>query len=351
VSCSDAGECECLPGFGGEKCDYPTGCAHLSMCSGHGSCIDDEVCACDAGWADTTCKTESASDRVCAGLSYCKGRGKCVKLQGYYGCECDDGFVGSDCGMVNSTCPGSCSGHGTCVAGVCECQLGFTGDDCGQAFSPCHGCMNGECVESVTTGVPTCVCDAMWSGPHCTIYDHSKDPCKSKGFCSGQGVCADSGECACASGLGGDTCNTVSPDGCVSSCGGFGTCELLTDACACDSSHGGVDCKTALCPTSDSKTCGAHGVCQQNDAGVHECECKAPFFGSACQNAVCNANTTCSGHGTCLKNSGVANLLCNCTAGWEGPSCSTELTSALSLIKHEKKHDIYEDSEWDNDVL
>lgn len=29
-----------------------------------------------------------------------------------------------------STCPGGCSGHGTCRLGTCVCQLGYVGNDC-----------------------------------------------------------------------------------------------------------------------------------------------------------------------------------------------------------------------------
>lgn len=60
------------------------------------------------------------------------------------------------------------------------------------------------------------------------------------------------------------------------------------------------------------------------------CECETGFFGVSCQNALCKANTTCSGHGTCKKSSGVWNKLCDCDSGYTGDFCETSTPAAAN---------------------
>ncbi|KAG6520516.1 hypothetical protein ZIOFF_017573 [Zingiber officinale] len=77
---------------------------------------------------------------------YCSFNGDCINGQ----CHCFLGFHGENCG--ERSCPGNCSGHGTCHPnGICECENGQTGIDCSTAVcdEQCsrHGgvCDNGVC--------------------------------------------------------------------------------------------------------------------------------------------------------------------------------------------------------------
>jgi len=85
-----------------------------SVCSGHGTCIAPETCACDHGYYETYC-----SNWGCPGLP-------CVQV--------------GDCETVPHADPGTCFGNGVCVSPyVCSCdpQAGpvwvssFWGNDCG----------------------------------------------------------------------------------------------------------------------------------------------------------------------------------------------------------------------------
>lgn len=395
--CAGSGTCDCEEGYSGLECQVgpglsdamnatdstPAPCAALSFCSGNGECIDNEVCACDAGWGGRMCQVSTQDDELCATLSFCRGRGKCVSTgEGQYECRCDEGFEGDDCGTVSvDACPSACSGHGLCVDGKCECHLGFRGDDCSKAYSPCGGCLMGECVESSEDGVPTCLCDTEWTGPHCTIYVPAADPCAATSFCSGQGACASPLDsppaCVCAPGFSGVLCESVVEAGCKSGCGGYGTCDVMSDTCLCSKGRAGEACEKTACPIAANDngfgvSCSGNGVCRGTPLG---CLCADPFFGPACQNANCNASVLCSAHGTCKKSAGLALELCECKEGWMGPRCNQPDPSAanasddasddtidgeaarLSLADQgklqrlprlqEKPRDIYEDSELD----
>ena len=61
----------CYGGFTGPNCSHPT-CTSLNNCSGHGVCIEAELCKCDFGYNGTDC-----SDFSCDALNSCSG--KCIK--------------------------------------------------------------------------------------------------------------------------------------------------------------------------------------------------------------------------------------------------------------------------------
>jgi hypothetical protein len=103
ILCSHCGEgCEkCVEGyklhdgicFNGSVCDEITSTTK-GVCSGHGTCVADNVCQCDTGYSGSVCEKttcfgiESDSDKVCG------GKGECVKLDK---CCCNVPYGGFMC--------------------------------------------------------------------------------------------------------------------------------------------------------------------------------------------------------------------------------------------------------------
>ena len=99
-----------------------------NKCSGHGTCGEQGICACYDNWGlGQSHDSGDCSQRVCPfelawvdkptesyGLHHqyaeCAARGVCNRDSGE--CECFPGYEGKGC--QRTTCPNSCSGHGTC---------------------------------------------------------------------------------------------------------------------------------------------------------------------------------------------------------------------------------------------
>jgi hypothetical protein len=98
-----------------------------NQCSGHGTCMIDDVCKCyDNFGVGLSYQSGDCSDRICPfevawvdnpsksgafhKYSECAGRGICDRTTGL--CSCFDGYEGKAC--QRASCPNDCSGHGTC---------------------------------------------------------------------------------------------------------------------------------------------------------------------------------------------------------------------------------------------
>nr|XP_045735095.1 tenascin-N [Mirounga angustirostris] len=125
-----------------DKCDVQRCCQGAAggslHCSGHGTFSPETcTCRCEQGWEGAGCERPA-----CPGA--CSGHGRCAAGL----CECEPPYVGADCAYT--ACPDDCSGHGACVRGVCRCHEDFTSEDCSERRCPgdCSGhgfCDAGEC--------------------------------------------------------------------------------------------------------------------------------------------------------------------------------------------------------------
>jgi len=98
-----------------------------NACSGHGTCLQNGVCACYDNWGmGLGLDSGDCSQRICPfefawvdtpdklgnhhKYAECSNRGICDRDSGE--CECFPGYEGKGC--ARTTCPNDCSGHGRC---------------------------------------------------------------------------------------------------------------------------------------------------------------------------------------------------------------------------------------------
>jgi len=90
-------------------------------CSGKGTCGENDLCTCYAGYTGLDCSGRKClygkawgdapfADGYAHDYVECSGQGECDRKTGE--CKCNDGFTGDGCRYA--TCPNDCNGHGTC---------------------------------------------------------------------------------------------------------------------------------------------------------------------------------------------------------------------------------------------
>ena len=320
------GLCVCLPGYTGRACDVLCRGGRLRPCGGHGVCLADGACRCQATaaghWAGEACE-------ACA--------------PHYFGPNCDLRCPRGPSGV-------ECGGHGRCVADrTCECYAdavrGFwTGAECAACTvwyygaqcqglcqgtgSGCHVCGGHGVCDAGINGTGTCSCHSHWAGvgcgdcapghwaPDCT----AECPGSAHSPCSGHGTCS-----AGVNGTGSCTCNA-----------GPGAGWWAGAACdKCRPGYYGPRCD-ALCPRNgEGRMCAGHGRCIDGRQGTGQCACHPGYVGFACalqcpvgDGAVCSGRGVCTAPGprcNCSLVAGgrwVGSACERCAPGWVGPHCT-----------------------------
>jgi len=171
--------------FGYTRLFVLAGCVALvsgacdNNCSGHGTCMTDDVCQCYDNWGvGLSHDSGDCSDRICPfelawvdtpdktgsfhKYAECSNRGICNRESGE--CQCFDGYDGKAC--QRTTCPNDCSGHGTCEY-IEDMHFAATWND----FTP-RGFNEDPKTFSYTNWdhrkIRGCVCDATYGDVDCS---------------------------------------------------------------------------------------------------------------------------------------------------------------------------------------
>lgn len=313
----------------------PTQCFGLdpgnpAVCTGHGTCIDQDFCLCDpehtgyncqVTWQRSCQQVPSDSPAVCMGRGECLAEDRCRCAAGFHGTVCQNPYSAT-CGGVASSDPGVCSGHGVCVGnGNCNCIQGFTGPNCEiresvtcgsyAATDTAHVCSgHGTCVEGMVDGVGVCRCDPQWGGDNCQANYWSCDSYvpTDVAVCSGRGTCVAEDRCQCDTipgmVVGGMFCQLTSVDK-----------DDFNRKVACF----GID-------YDNPSVCSGHGDCLLSEDGMGgTCHCEFGFYDEVCSHVYqCNGvdmfdPKVCNGHGRCQESG-----TCNCDPRFDdGQWCVT----------------------------
>ena len=156
------------------------------------------------------------------------------------------------------------------------------------------------------------------------VWFYSPDACLNS--CSGHGTCSMS-QCICRPGWTGPDCsqplclgsfcykNSVSLNTDCQFCSGNGVCGT-TGSCTCNAGWTGDDCSMTTC----SPSCSGKGQCL-SEFPINQCICDATYSGDSCDSKLCL--NLCSNAGTCGTDG-----KCICNAGFYGDDCSVYMMTA-----------------------
>ena len=256
---------------------------------------------------DPTLATIQA-DPECDSLTSCSGHGICMANGS---CKCDLFYTGKMC-QTNS-CPGRCSGQGTCIEGVCVCNFGWDGDD----RSEIKLC--------------TPLCPEIWIGDGVCDPDCNTAKClQDKGDCQGVCICPNvwlgDGSCdqICNTSLckydGGDCVKEECSPGCRANMLADGICDRECNTHMCGLDEG--DCDT-ISSCSCSQTLQGNGMC---DVDCNIADCMYDYGDCTLQVTSGSCSQTCSPP---MISNGFCDLSCNESAcNFDGGDCNSKATSS-----------------------
>ncbi|XP_005742174.1 protein jagged-1b [Pundamilia nyererei] len=290
-SCDVPGECKCQYGWKGQLCDQ---CMTFPGCV-YGSCTEPWQCVCDVNWGGLLCDKDL---NYCGTHQPCKNGGTCTNTEpNEYQCECQEGFRGRNCDIVEHACLSSpCMNGATCVEDQtgfsCICSEGWTGHTCTDAVKQCDRspCGHGATCEEAPGGY-RCLCPPGWTGRTCQLDNNE---CESS-ICIHARSCRNligGYLCDCLPGWTGPNCD-IRNSSCQGLCLNGGRCEdqVSGSRCVCPPGFSGKHCQNRqrLC---DSAPCLHGGQCVEKDERTVTCNCPTGYSGNFCEVVLdlCNPN-------------------------------------------------------------
>ncbi|XP_077467659.1 uncharacterized protein LOC144083566 isoform X1 [Stigmatopora argus] len=318
-SCTLPGECTCHYGWKGPLCDQ---CVTFPGCV-YGSCFEPWQCVCDVNWGGLLCDKDL---NYCGTHQPCLNGGTCTNTEpNEYQCECQEGFRGRNCDIVEHACLSSpCENGATCVEDStgfsCSCAKGWTGPTCADVVKQCDRspCGQGSTCQEVPGGF-RCLCTPGWSGRTCQL---DTDECEMN-ICVHARSCRNligGYLCDCLPGWAGPKCD-IRNSSCQSLCLNGGRCEeqMLRSECSCPPGFSGKHCQIhhSAC---ESAPCLHGGQCVENDDHIAACECPLGYSGVFCEVVLdpCNPNPCLQGL-PCHSVDG--RYMCTCPDGYYGNEC------------------------------
>ncbi|KAJ8248056.1 hypothetical protein GJAV_G00237740 [Gymnothorax javanicus] len=249
---------------------------------------------------------------------------------GHYACDhngnktCLEGWAGPECNTA--ICRQGCNAeHGACKKpGDCKCQFGWQGQFCDKCI-PHPGCVHGTCIEPWQ-----CLCDTNWGGQLCDKdlnYCGTYQPCQSGGTCINTGP--DKYQCSCRDGYSGVNCERgMYPSQIRADPVYHVLLSSQTPREASGDLREGGGCekfvfKSVPPPTAEhaclSNPCANGGSCSETRDGF-ECQCTAGWSGPSCVTNVDDCTPNPCGHGGTCQDL-VNGFKCSCPSQWTGKTC------------------------------
>uniref|UniRef100_A0A1A8UJQ1 Delta-like protein n=1 Tax=Nothobranchius furzeri TaxID=105023 RepID=A0A1A8UJQ1_NOTFU len=317
--CTEPGECKCYYGWAGALCDE---CATFPGCV-YGSCTEPWQCVCDVNWGGLLCDKDL---NYCGTHQPCKNGGTCTNTEpNEYQCDCQEGFRGRNCDIVEHACLSSpCMNGATCeenqTSFSCICAEGWTGNTCTDVVRQCdrNPCGPGATCEEVP-GSFRCLCQPGWTGRTCQL---DANECETS-ICVHARSCRNligGYLCDCLPGWTGSNCD-IRNSSCQGMCLNGGRCEdqLSGPRCLCPTGFSGKFCQNGLSPC-DSSLCLHGGQCVEKNGRTVVCNCSEGYSGLLCEIAsdLCDPNPCQQGMQCHITED---SYKCACPDGYYGNDC------------------------------